>query len=140
MTKLSNLAAASFCVDEHCFAVGSAVELADSHLAGLRWEITSQAARKKRQIITVGYTLRLILPVHLAARVNAGLRPGKTLVATQQRPERDTSCPLTVASVDIVVDAETSSCQVEITAVTCFFGGSFHAPLPEANTYITLKK
>ena len=93
MTKLSNLAAASFCVDEHCFAVGSAVELADSHLAGLRWEITSQAARKKRQIITVGYTFRLILPVHLAARVNAGLRPVKPWSPRSSAPKETRAAP-----------------------------------------------
>ena len=138
MTDLKKLADGGFCAEEHCFAVGAAVELADSHLAGLQWEITRKSATRKRGIITVGYTLRLIHTVHFSVLRAACLRTGKPLVATQQPPQRGTSCPLTVASVDIVEDSETCACQVELTAVTCWFGGNFHAPLPEADTYMSL--
>lgn len=140
MTDLKKLADGGFCAEEHCFAAGAAVELDDSHLAGLHWEILRKSATRKRGIYTIGYKLRLLRPVHYGVLRAACLRPGKNLVATQQPPQRPTICPLTVASVDIVKDAETCSCQVELTAVTCFFGGNFHAPMPEADTYMTLKK
>ena len=138
MKDISTLADSCFCAEEHCFAAGAAVELDDSHLAGLHWEILRKSATRKRGIITVGYTLRLLRTVHFSVLRAACLRPGRTLVATQQPPQRPTICPLTVASIDIVKDKATSACQVELTAVTCFFGGNFHAPLPEADTYMTL--
>jgi hypothetical protein len=140
MIDINTLADSRFFAETHCFAAGAAVELDDSQLAGLHWQIIHKAATRKRQIITVAYKLRLLHPVHYAVLHAACLRPGKTLVATQLPPERVPCCPLTVTWVDIVEDAETCSCQVEITAVTCFFGGSFHAPMPEADTYMTLKK
>lgn len=140
MTDLNTIADSSFCAEAHCFAVGAVVELADSSLAGMHWEITRKAAKRKRKITTVAYTLRLLCSVHYSVLRAACLRPGKIMVATQQPPQRATSCPLTVASVDIVEDAETCVCQVKIIAVTCFFDGSFHSPLPEADTYMTLKK
>lgn len=139
MTDLKKLADGGFCAEEHCFAAGGVVELADSQLAGLHWEITRKSATRKRGIITVGYTMRLLRTVHFSVLRAACLRPGKILLATQQPPHRVTSCPLTVASVDIVEDSETCSCQVELTAITCWFGGNFHAPLPgDEDTYMTL--
>lgn len=135
MTDLKKLADGGFCAEEHCFAAGGVVELSDSQLAGLHWEILRKSATRKRGIITVAYKLRLLRTVHYGVLVNAGLRPGKTLVATQQPPQRVTSCPLTVATVDIVEDKATCACQVELTAVTCWFGGHFNAPLAELDTY-----
>lgn len=141
MTDLKTLAGSCFCAEEHCFAVGAAVELADSQLAGLRWKILRKSATRKRGIYTVAYKLLLLKTVHYDVLRAACLHWGKTLVATQQPPQRPTSCPLTVASVGIVEDAETCACQVELTAVTCWFGGNFHAPLPgEEDTYMTLTR
>lgn len=134
MTDIKKLADSFFCAEEHCFAAGAVVVLAASHLDGLHWEITSKRASRKRGITTVLYTLRLLRPVQRAALSFTSLRPGTNLVATQQPPQRALSFPLTVVSVDIVVDIPTSACQVELTAVTCWVGGSFHAPLPEAHT------
>ena len=119
---------------EHDFAVGGVLELADSQLAGLHWEITRKSVTRKRAITTVAYKLRLLRNVHITVMVNAGLLPGKTLVATQQPPHRVTSCPLTVASVAIENDKKTCACQVEIIAVSCWFGGIFQAPMPDADT------
>lgn len=133
MTDIKTLADSCFCAEEHCFAAGAVVELADSHLDGLRWEILRKSASRKRGITTVIYLLRLLRPVHRAVLSVPSLRPGTTLVATQQPPQRALSCPLTVVSVDIEVDCQTSACQVELSAVTCWGGGSFHAPLPEAD-------
>lgn len=117
------------------------MELDDSQLAGLHWEILRKAATRKRGIITVAYKMQLLKTVHYDVLRAACLRPGKTLVATQQPPNSATSCPLTVVSVDIVEDMATCACQVELTAVTCWFGGNFHAPLPgEEDTYMTLTR
>lgn len=140
MTDIKKLADSGFCAEEHCFAAGAVVEFADSQLAGLHWQITRNAVTRKRGIITVGYTLQLLRTVHYAVLRRACLRPGKTLVATQQYPKSPTSCPLTVASVEIVEDSKTCACQVELTACTCWFGGNFHAPLPEEDTYMTLTR
>lgn len=140
MNDNKTLADSVFCAAADCFAAGAVVEFDDSALAGLHWQIIHKAATRKRQITTVAYKLRLLLPVHYAVQRAACLRPGKNLVATQKPPHRNMSSPLTVASVDIVEDAETCACQVELTAVSCWFGGNFHAPMPEADTYLTLKK
>lgn len=140
MTNINTLADSCSCAAAPGFAVGAVVELADSHLAGLHWEITRKSARRKRSITTVVYTLRLLRTVQPSVLVNADLFPCKTLDATQLTPEGDTSCPLTVASVNIKAVTQTRACQVEITAVTLWFGGNFHAPLPEADTYMTHKK
>lgn len=140
MTNINTLADSCSCAAAPGFAVGAVVELADSPLAGLHWQITNKATARKRKITTVAYTLRLLCPAHHAKLVYAVLRPGNTLVATQQSPQRDTRSPLTVAAVDIVKDTETCAFQVVFTAVTCFFDGRFSAPLPEADTYITHQK
>ena len=132
MTDLKKQVDGGFCAEEHAFAVGAVVELADSQLAGLHWEITRKAVTRKRGITTVAYKLRLLRSEHHAVMVNTEPLLFKTLVATQQPPQRTTSCPLTVAAVTIVEDKLTSSCQVELSTVTCWFGGNFHAAVPDA--------
>lgn len=113
---------------------GAVVELDDSHLDGLQWKITSKSVSRKRGLTTVVYTLWLLRPVQRAALSVPSLLPGTPLVATQLPPHRDMSCPLTVTSVDIGVISPTSVCQVELSAVTCWSDGCFHAPLPEEDT------
>ena len=105
MTDFKALEDYFFCAEEHCFAAGAVVELDDSHLDGLHWEIHRKRASRKRGITTVCYTLRLLRTVQRGALSVASLRPGTTLVATQHPPLRAMSCPLTVASVDIVASS-----------------------------------
>ncbi len=76
MTDLKKLADSGFCAEEHCFAAGGVLELADSQLAGLHWQILHKSATRKRGIITVAYKLKLLKTVHYDVLRAACLRPG----------------------------------------------------------------